>query len=54
MTDYTIKARRSGARGADAKGPIGGAGLDKMADALILHEVNCMPLGQDFLIEGVL
>ncbi len=40
--------------GADAKGPIGGAGLDKMADALILHEVNCMPLGQDFLIEGVL
>ena len=40
--------------GADAKGPVGGAGLDKMADALILREVNCMPLGQDFLIEGVL
>lgn len=38
--------------GADAKSPVGGEGLAKMADALALKNVRCTPLGEDFLIEG--
>ena len=38
--------------GADAKTPVGGAGFDRMADALALKNVRCTPLGEDILIEG--
>ena len=38
--------------GADAKSPVGGEGLAKMADALALKNVRSTPLGEDFLIEG--
>ena len=38
--------------GADAKTPVGGAGFDRMADALTLKNVRCTPLGEDILIEG--
>lgn len=38
--------------GEDAKSPVGGEGLAKMADALALKNVRSMPLGEDFLIEG--
>ena len=40
--------------GADAKSPVGGIGIDRMAEALPLRDVTCTPLGEDFLIEGIL
>lgn len=38
--------------GAGAKSPVGGLGFDKMVQALPLKDVTCMPMGEDFLIEG--
>ena len=38
--------------GAGAKSPVGGLGFDKMVQALPLKDVTCMPLDEDFLIEG--
>ena len=38
--------------GAYARTPVGGAGFDRMADALTLKNVRCTPLGEDILIEG--
>ena len=38
--------------GAGAKSPVGGLGFDKMVQALPLKDVTCMPMDEDFLIEG--
>ena len=38
--------------GADAHGPVGGAGIAKMADALALENITLTRLGEDLLIEG--
>lgn len=38
--------------GQAATTPVGGAGLDRMADALALRELSVTPLGSDFLLEG--
>ena len=38
--------------GAEAKGPIGGAGIPKMADALALDDMTITRLGDDLLVEG--
>lgn len=40
--------------GADAKGPVGGAGFARMADARNLRNVELTRLGDDFLLEGYL
>ena len=40
--------------GATAKTPLGGTGFVKMADALPVKNMTIMPLGEDFLLEGVL
>lgn len=38
--------------GATSKTPVGGAGFDKMADAIALQNLTITPLGDDFLLEG--
>lgn len=38
--------------GAEAKGPVGGAGISKMADALELDDLTITRLGDDLLVEG--
>lgn len=38
--------------GEQAKGPVGGAGIAKMADALALDEMTITRLGDDLLVEG--
>lgn len=40
--------------GASAKSPVGGAGFDKMADALTLRDTHLTMLGDDLLWEGYL
>lgn len=40
--------------GSTAKTPLGGAGFARMADAVALKNVTVTPLGEDFLLEGVL
>ena len=40
--------------GAAAKTPLGGTGFAKMAGAMPLKNVTVTPLGEDFLMEGVL
>ena len=40
--------------GSTAKTPLGGVGFTRMADAAALKNVTVTPLGEDFLIEGVL
>lgn len=40
--------------GSTAKTPLGGAGFTRIADAATLKNVTVTPLGEDFLIEGVL
>jgi diaminohydroxyphosphoribosylaminopyrimidine deaminase/5-amino-6-(5-phosphoribosylamino)uracil reductase len=38
--------------GAEAKGPVGGAGIPRMTDALPLQEMTITRLGEDLLVEG--
>ncbi len=38
--------------GKDAKTPVEGIGLERMAQALQLSEVECLPMGSDILIHG--
>jgi len=40
--------------GRDAPGPVGGEGVARLADALRLHDVESVPLDDDFLIMGYL
>lgn len=40
--------------GAAAKSPLGGQGFSRMAQAIPLRDMTVTPLGQDFLLEGML
>ena len=40
--------------GKDAPGPIGGAGIARLAEAFELRDIKTSPIGADFLIEGYL